>query len=157
MLINIEAAIKLPNSLGGGALTRIKLMQLSRRQMVYNLCVVPFRKSVCLAIALVVLSVPVLACALPGQQMTEEEQACCLHMADDCSGTQMESHSCCNKLPQVGSGVFQVSNRHIPVTLDCAIEVALNLQPTASINHFAIPHVIAQPESRPALISVLRI
>jgi hypothetical protein len=125
--------------------------------MVYNLCVVPFRKSVCLAIALVVLSVPVLACALPGQEMTEEEQACCLHMADECSGTQMESHSCCNKLPQIGSGVFQVSNRHSPVTLDYAIRVDLDLQPAPAINDAAVQHVIAQPESPPGLISVLRI
>jgi len=80
--------------------------------MFYNYPVVAFHKLVGLVIALVVLFVPVLACALPGQEMTEEEQACCMHMADECNGTQMESHSCCNKLPQVGSGVFQVSNRH---------------------------------------------
>jgi len=126
--------------------------------MGYNLNVVSFRKSVGLVIALVVLSVPVIACALPGQEMTEEEQACCLHMADECSGTQMgQSHSCCNKPPQVGSGVFQVSNRHTPVTLDYVIRVDLNFQPTAAISHSAIPHVIAQPESPPGLISVLRI
>jgi hypothetical protein len=92
--------------------------------MVYNLCVVAFRKSVCFVIALVVISVPVLACALPGQEMTEEEQACCLHMADECSGTEMESHSCCNKLPQIGSGVFHVSNRHRPSRSTMPFELA---------------------------------
>jgi hypothetical protein len=119
--------------------------------------VVAFRKSVGLVIALVVLSVPVLACALPGQEMTEEEQTCCLHMADDCSRTQMESHSCCNKLPQIGSGVFQVSNRHTPVTLDYAVQVTFDFQPSTTITVAAVQRVIAQPESPPGLISVLRI
>ena len=59
--------------------------------------------------ALFVLAVPHLACALPGQEMSEEEQTCCLHMADECGSSQMESHSCCDKLPQVGASAFQVT------------------------------------------------
>jgi hypothetical protein len=108
---------------------------------------------------LFVLSVPILACALPGQQMSEEEQTCCLHMADECSGSQMgESHSCCNKLPQIGASVFQVSNKYAPATLDFAIQVELDLQPNVAIVFAAVlPRVIPLPESPPGQPSVLRI
>lgn len=124
--------------------------------MIYNNCVVPLRKIVCLAVALIVLSAPVLACALPGQQMSEEEQSCCLHMADECNGSQMESHSCCNKLPQTGASVLQVTDKHAPVVLD-AVPVAVTLpEPIAVIFSNDLPHVTASPESPPGQ-TVLRI
>ena len=128
-------------------------------QMVYNCCVVPLKKSVCLGMAMFVLSVPILACALPGQQMSEEEQACCLHMADECSGSQMaESHSCCKKLPQIGASVFQVSSKYAPVALDYAIQVELYLQPNVAIFVAAVlPRMTVLPESSPGQPSVLRI
>ena len=117
------------------------------------------RKSVCLGMAVLVLSVPILACALPGQQMSEEEQTCCLHMADECGNTQMgESHSCCNKLPQVGASVFQASNKYAPATLDYAVQVAPDSQPDVTTMVAAVlPCVNALPESPPGRPSVLRI
>src|SRR5882762_8427621 len=87
------------------------------------------RKSVCLGMAVFVLSIPILACALPGQEMSEEEQTCCLHMAEECGTSQMESHSCCNKLPQIGVSVLQVTNKYAPVALDYVVQVAPHLQP----------------------------
>src|SRR5882724_5762594 len=109
--------------------------------------------------ALFVLSVPILACALPGQQMSEEEQTCCLHMGDECGSSQMgESHSCCNKLPQIGASVLQVTDKHAPVTLDYALQIAPGLQPNAAIMVAAVlPQVITPPESPPGQPSVLRI
>jgi hypothetical protein len=109
--------------------------------------------------AIFVLSLPILACALPGQQMSEEEQTCCLHMADECSGSQMgESHSCCNKLPQIGASVFQVSNKHAPVTLTFAVQVELDLQPNVAIFVAAVvPRMRVLPESPPGQPPVLRI
>jgi hypothetical protein len=119
--------------------------------------VLNFRKFVCLGLAVFVLSVPILACALPGQQMTEEERTCCLHMADEC-GSQMESHSCCNKLPQIGANAFQVSNKYAPVTLDYAIQVASDLQQNVPNTVAAVlPRVIISLESPPGQPSVLRI
>ena len=105
------------------------------------------------------LSVPILACAVPGQQMSEEEQTCCLHMADECGSSQMgESHSCCNKVPQLGAGALQVSNKNAPVTLDYAAHVGPELQPNvATVIAAVFPHVIPLPESPPSQISVLRI
>lgn len=109
--------------------------------------------------ALIVLSVPLLACALPGQQMSEEEQTCCLHMADECGSSQMgESHSCCNKLPQIGASVFQVSNKYPPVTLDFAVQVELDLQPNvATFVAAVLPLTTVLPESPPGQPPVLRI
>jgi hypothetical protein len=110
--------------------------------------------------ALFMLSVPILACALPGQQMSEEEQNCCLHMADECgSSAQMgESHSCCNKLPQLGANALQVTNRYAPVTLDFAVQIAPDLQQNVLNMVAAVPpRVITPPESPPGQPSVLRI
>lgn len=125
--------------------------------MFYNTSVAALRKFVGFVIALVVLSVPVLACALPGQEMSAEEQSCCLHMADECNGSQMESHSCCNKLPQIGAGVFQASHKYAPASLDHAVQIAFDLLPKTVTMITAVPHVIAQPESPPGQPSVLRI
>ena len=120
---------------------------------------ISLHKLSCLGVALCVLSVPILACALPGQQMSEEEQTCCLHMADECGSSQMgESHSCCNKLPQIGASVLQVTSKYAPVTLDHAVQVAPDLQPTvATMVASVIPRVNNLPESPPGHPPVLRI
>lgn len=108
--------------------------------------------------AVFVLSVPILACALPGQQMSDEERTCCLHMADECGASQMESHTCCNRLPQLGASALQVSNNYAPITLDYAVQVELELQPNvATMVASVLPHVIIPPESPPGQPSVLRI
>ena len=120
--------------------------------------VLDLRKSVCLGMAVLVMSVPILACALPGQQMSQEEQTCCLHMADECGSSQMgESHSCCNKLP-TGASVLWVTNKYAPVTLDFAVQVELDFQPTiATFVAAMLPLMSVLPESPPDQPSVLRI
>jgi hypothetical protein len=126
--------------------------------MFYNCGMASLRKCVCLGIALFVLSLPILACALPGQQMSEEEQTCCLHMADECGNSQMESHSCCTKLPQTGASVLQVTNKYAPVTLDYAVQVApVRQQNVPDMVAGVLPRVITSPESPPGQPSVLRI
>lgn len=118
---------------------------------------VPLLKTACFATALLVLFVPILACALPGQQMSEEEQACCVHMADECGSAQMgESHSCCNQLPQTAASALQTS-KYAPATLDAA-QLAPDLQQNVvTIITAVLPRVIALPESPPSQPSVLRI
>jgi hypothetical protein len=106
---------------------------------------------------LIALTVPVLACALPGQQMSQEEQSCCLHMADECNGSQMESHACCNKLPQAGTSVLQVTNKFVPAALDAA-HIAPDLKPDVlTITAILLPRAVPLPEFPPGQISVLRI
>jgi hypothetical protein len=119
---------------------------------------VHLRKFAGVVTVLLMLSAPILACALPGQQMNEEEQTCCLHMADECNGSQMgDSHSCCNKLPQIGASVLQLTYKYAPVVQD-AVQTANDLQPSDTIIVAAvIPKVIALPESPPGQSSILRI
>lgn len=111
-----------------------------------------------MGMALFVLSVPILACALPGQQMSQEEQTCCLHMADECGNTQMgESHSCCNKLPQIGASVLQVTSKFAPLTLDYALQIAPDLHPDVMAIVAAVPRMMTPPESPPSQPPILRI
>jgi hypothetical protein len=107
---------------------------------------------------LLVLSVPILACALPGQQISEEEQSCCLHMADECGNPQMgESHSCCNRSPKIAANQLQVTNKFAPVPFDYTVQiVAISLPNVASVESTAL-QVTPLPESPPGQITVLRI
>jgi hypothetical protein len=116
------------------------------------------RKSVCLGVAVLVMFAPILACALPGQQMSQEEQTCCLHMADQCDSSQMaESHSCCQKSPQIGAHSLQVTSKYAPVPLDHAVQIIVDSQPKAVATETAASLVIPLPESPPGHTSVLRI
>jgi hypothetical protein len=50
-----------------------------------------------LALALLLVALPVAACVLPGAGMTAAEQDCCKKMAERCGHTGMaKSHSCCH-------------------------------------------------------------
>ncbi|HEY2392382.1 MAG TPA: hypothetical protein VGK22_14505 [Candidatus Angelobacter sp.] len=90
--------------------------------------------------------------------MSAEEQDCCLHMADQCDSSRMaESHSCCQKSPQVGADSLQVTNKYAPVPLDQAIQITVDLQPNATTLDTAASIVISLPESPPGQTSVLRI
>jgi hypothetical protein len=51
---------------------------------------------------LVMTGVPVMACLAPGVRLTQEEQACCREMAEQCGGAGMvANHSCCQKIVSV--------------------------------------------------------
>jgi hypothetical protein len=125
--------------------------------MIYNQTVIRMRRSVFLGMALLVLSVPILACALPGQQMSEEEQSCCIHMADECGNPQMESHSCCNRAQQVDANQLQLTNRFAPVSFEYAVTVITDTQKVAITAEAAAQYVAPLPESPPGQITVLRI
>jgi hypothetical protein len=120
--------------------------------------VVQLRNLVCLGMTLLVLSAPLLACALPGQEMNAAEQDCCIHMADQCDISQMaESHSCCQKSPQVGADSLQVTSKYASVSLDLAVQITVDLQPNATTLDTAASLVVPLPESPPGQTSVLRI
>src|SRR5579859_3592694 len=83
-------------------------------------------KSVCLFVVLVMLSVPVIACALPGQEMSAAEQDCCLHMMDECGNSQMtDAHTCCTKTPQVAAASLRATNKYAPAVHQVVYEVGL--------------------------------
>jgi hypothetical protein len=117
-------------------------------------------KAVYLGMALMFLSAPLLACSLPGLSMSQEEQECCLHMADQCGSAQMEqSHSCCSKSPTSVAAAVPPAVKHSPASPNLVSDVA---------PQNALPHVVACPAARanssqtfskspPGHISVLRI
>jgi len=48
------------------------------------------------AVSLLLLAMPIMACLVPAAAMTEAERDCCKRMAHDCGNSgMMKSHSCC--------------------------------------------------------------
>ncbi|MBZ5532296.1 MAG: hypothetical protein LAO20_12755 [Acidobacteriia bacterium] len=117
------------------------------------------RKPVCLFVALLLGSAPLLACALPGQEMTSAEQDCCLHMSDQCGSAQMaDAHSCCTKTPGVATSPLQATSKYTPAAPQAM------LAPVPSFMSAGVAGVLPGPQntpdgspSPPGSISVLRI
>src|SRR5262245_32117522 len=56
----------------------------------------PCSKLLAGALLLLMLGVPVMACLVPGADLSEAEKACCRQMANQCGHDQVpSSHSCC--------------------------------------------------------------
>jgi hypothetical protein len=59
----------------------------------------PFRKLSGLILLSIISGVPAMACMAPDAQLTEDEQACCRAMANECGDMDMAAgHSCCQKI-----------------------------------------------------------
>ena len=117
------------------------------------------RKLACALATLVILTPPLLACALPGGQMSEEEKACCRHMAEQCGSPDMaDSHSCCKKSAAVQGGSFQIKQRYsssleMVAHITDAAPTQAPAQPVAAIDK----SILVVPESPPGHTSILRI
>jgi hypothetical protein len=109
--------------------------------------------------ALLVLSVPLIACALPGEEMTKAEQDCCLHMSDECGRSQMtDAHTCCTKTPQVAASALKASSKYTPASPGPAPHAAFCMAPAMAAD--VLPQTQATPDhspSPPGSISILRI
>ena len=89
---------------------------------------------------LLVLSAPLIACALPGEEMTKAEQDCCLQMSDECGGTQMsDSHTCCNKTPQVEGSTLKASSKYSPAAPQAAAHASLCATPEMAADRLPGP------------------
>ena len=125
---------------------------------VYNRNMVPFGKSVCLLMALLVLSMPLVACALPGEEMSAAEQDCCLHMSDECGSSQMsDAHTCCTRTSQLDTSALKTTVRYMPAAPDLVAHIVFGTAPAiANIlpGQQLLPNDSASP---PGAISVLRI
>jgi hypothetical protein len=94
------------------------------------------RKFVASILALLVLSAPLVACVLPGQQMTDEERDCCQHMSEMCGSSHMaDSHSCCNKAPHTSVTVLQFTSKF-------KLELPLAPQATIAFLRFEVPSAV---------------
>jgi hypothetical protein len=117
------------------------------------------RKSIYLAMAAMVLTAPLLACAVPGLAMSEEEKECCRHMADQCGSSQMEeSHSCCTRIPVVAAGSLQAVVKFSPSVPDSLGVLSPEpVQPGLTVLPVTTAHILDCSKSPPGQISVLRI
>lgn len=117
------------------------------------------RKCVYMLMACMVLSAPLLACALPGLSLSEEEKECCRHMSDQCGGSHMEeSHSCCKTDPSAPPGTLQATMKFSPVALDMLGQLAPSPeQASIAIDRSLSATVGDYSKSPPGQISVLRI
>jgi len=121
--------------------------------------VVFISKPVCLFLVLLVVSTPLIACALPGEEMTKAEQDCCLQMSDECGGSQMsDSHTCCTKTPQVEGSTLKASSKYSPAAPEAAPHVSLCAAPAIAADRLSGPqNPCNDSPSPPGSISILRI
>jgi hypothetical protein len=117
------------------------------------------RKFACLCVALLVLSAPLIACTLPGGEMSKAEQDCCLHMSDECGGSQMsDSHTCCTKTPQVEGSTLKASTKYSPAAPQAATHASLCAAPVMAADRLPGPqNPCNDSPSPPGSISILRI
>jgi len=117
------------------------------------------RKSVCLLMALLVLSVPLVACALPGEEMSSEEQDCCIHMSDECGSSQMSgAHTCCTKTPQLAANALKATGKYAPTSPELVAQSAFRAAPVMAADRLPGPqNPCDDSPSPPGSISILRI
>jgi hypothetical protein len=116
------------------------------------------RKSAYLLMAVIVFAAPLAACAMPWMVLSEAEEECCHHMADQCGSSNMQqSHTCCTKLPKVTASTLQPTAKHW-VLPDYAIHAAVfpapSLRPCVAVTP---ADYLGRCESPPGHVSVLRI
>jgi len=104
---------------------------------------------------------PVMACMVPGAQLTTEERACCRMMQNQCGQMEMPaSHGCCHKAPpNVYDSVLgtKAATEHavaIPVIWLTSFDL---LNPSSSVTGWIERRDYSPPESPPSTISILRI
>ena len=116
-------------------------------------------KFVCFCVALLVLSAPLIACALPGEEMNKAEQDCCLQMSDQCGTSQMsDAHTCCTKTLHADGSSLKASSKYTPATPEAAPHAVLCMSPAMAAN--VLPRSQNTPDdspSPPGFTSVLRI
>jgi hypothetical protein len=115
-------------------------------------------------LALLLAALPVMACTIPGAEMTAVERDCCKRMAQECGKSGMDqSHSCCQTtlVPDHLSAIkssSDIDSKH----LELVVLHGLPSMPTVAVisdTGFSLSaHVIhSPPVSPPASVSVLRI
>ena len=115
-----------------------------------------------LVMLLVMSGVPVMACLAPGVQLTQEEQACCREMAEQCGGAGMAAdHSCCQKVvsvEQVAVVTQFAANSH--AVTQFAVVAAQLVSAPAALNQFDARPPLGRhppPPASPPTTQVLRI
>lgn len=117
-------------------------------------------KFAALIVALSLWGTPLIDCMLRADALTEIERECCQEMADQCGSSAMPtSHSCCQEVPQSGSGSFLIVKIKSPAA--DAGQTFLNLDTLPA----TLPHAVLSPapnlplplKSPPGISTILRI
>jgi hypothetical protein len=116
-------------------------------------------KSVCLLMALLVLSMPLVACALPGEEMSTAEQDCCLHMSDECGSSQMsDAHTCCTKTADIDGSALKTTSKYSPAARELMAHIVFCMSPAMPADRLPRPQDPCNDSSSPpGSISILRI
>jgi hypothetical protein len=115
-------------------------------------------------LALLLAALPVMACTIPGAEMTAVERDCCKRMAQECGESGMkESHPCCQTtlVPDHLSAIKSssgIDSKHLTLV----VLHGLPSMPTVGVisdsgSSLSAPVIHSPPISPPASISVLRI
>jgi len=117
------------------------------------------RKFVCLCAALLVLSAPLIACVLPGEELSKAEQDCCLQMSDQCGNSQMsDAHTCCTKTPQLAANALKATGKYAPASPELVAQSAFRAAPVMAADRLPGPqNPCDDSPSPPGSISILRI
>ena len=117
------------------------------------------RKCVCLGMALLLLSIPLAACALPGETMTDAEKDCCLQMSDKCDGSQMSAdHTCCTKTPHIEGSTLKATSKYMPAAPEAALQATISPLLAAVVLAFARPqNALDDLSPPPGSSTILRI
>lgn len=113
-----------------------------------------------MVLAISVCALPLVACMVPGETVTEAERACCRHMADHCGSAGMpDSHSCCKVTVRHSDSYLMNSRYDFSIAQNAVIELPSlhlpGLAPAMQSQSFTQGH--SPPESPPSTISILRI
>jgi hypothetical protein len=116
------------------------------------------------AVSLLLLATPIMACLVPAAAMTEVERDCCKRMAHDCGNSgMMKSHSCCQSttvpsyLGTIKSS-FDSNSTHFGLVFAYALPPMLGIATTPEFGSSPWAADIHSPPISPHVaISVLRI
>lgn len=99
---------------------------------------------------------PVMACVIPGAQMSVAERSCCKHMAQQCGSMNMpSSHSCCQTAVRQAGPMLHVERASVSAPAVIAMIVSMTIG-TDSVHVFGV-ELHAPPESPPDSLFILRI
>ena len=109
--------------------------------------------------ALLVMSAPLIACALPGEEMSKAEQDCCLQMSDRCGDSQMsDAHTCCTKTLHADGSTLKATSKYTPAAPEAAPDAVLCMSPAMAADVLSRPQNTPDDSpSPPGSISILRI
>lgn len=113
-----------------------------------------------IAVLILWVSTPALACLVAPDKLTEAEMECCREMAGHCGEMAKADHSCCPKVPTrlqtEKQTVLAVSEKPVSLPLAITAEAGVLLQEVV-VRTPVLPERVPTAESPPGALTPLRI